>query len=131
MKLSEENFLIYASKSYDKPGIIQSEFDEDLKRIKYIKRLLRRYKKSGNIKERLILNHIIIMSNVFGVEPTVNMLFFKLEPEYYSSLKSFLVFLSYLPRNISGISGVNIDTTAIQLDINISSKLMEILKNKD
>jgi hypothetical protein len=70
--LNDDNFLIYAAKAYDKPHIIQSEFEEDLKRLKYVKRLLRKYKQTGDFKERLILNHVIILSNVFGVEATVN-----------------------------------------------------------
>lgn len=129
IELCNDNFLIYAMKAYNKPGVIQSEFEEDLKRIKYIKRLIKRYKTTGKLKERLILNHIIVLGNVFGVEAAVNMLFFKLDEEYYDSLKSFLVFLSYLPKVVDGIKGIRLNTSDIPLDITISSKLMEILKN--
>lgn len=74
-----------------------NEFYEDLSRIKYIKRLLLRFKKGGDLKERLVLNHIIILQNIFGVEATVRILFFKLNPEIHSQLKSFLEYLNYLP----------------------------------
>lgn len=129
IELCDDNFMIYAMKAYNKPGVIQSEFDEDLKRIKYIKRLLKRYKATGKLKERLILNHIIVLGNVFGVEATVTMLFFKLESEYYDSLKSFLLFLSYLPKVVDGIKNTHINTSEVPLDMVISGKLMEILKN--
>ena len=73
------------------------EFYEDLSRIKYVKRLLLRFKKGGELKERLVLNHIIILQNIFGVEASVRILFFKLTPELHSSLKSFLDYLKYIP----------------------------------
>lgn len=95
--LNDGNFLIYAAKNYDRPHILQSEFEDDLKRIKYVKRLLRKYRQCGDMKERLVLNHIIIISNVFGVEATVNMLFFKVDKEDYPILKTFLIYLDYMP----------------------------------
>ena len=98
--LCDDNFLIYAAKHYDRPHILQSEFEDDLSRIKYVKRLLRKYKQTGEFKERLVLNHIIILANVFGVEPTVNMLFFKVDPEDYPLLKTILLFLNYLPPHL-------------------------------
>ena len=91
--LNESNFVMYAMKLYDNPqcsGI--EEFQEDLNRIKYIKRLLRRYHKTGVLKERLILNHIIIISNVFGIEGAVKILFYKIEKDLHSLLKTFLAF---------------------------------------
>ena len=99
--LHDGNFLMYAAKSYDRPQILQTEFEDDLKRIKYIKRLLRKYRQTGDCKERLILNHIIILSNVFGVEASVNMLFFKVYAADYPILKTFLLFLNYLPTRLS------------------------------
>jgi hypothetical protein len=124
--LHNENFLIYAMKAYDKPNCIMSEFEEDLKRIKYIKRLIRRYRISGILKERLILNHIIILSNVFGVEASVKMLFFKLDNKDYPVLKTFLVFLGMLPEYIRGINNGHIKTTEIQFDLSVADKLRKI-----
>lgn len=98
--LHDGNFLIYAAKCYDRPLILQTEFEDDLSRIKYVKRLLKKYKQTGEFKERLVLNHIIILANVFGVEPTVNMLFFKIDPEDYPLLKTILLFLNYLPTHL-------------------------------
>lgn len=98
--LNDQNFLIYAAKCYDRPHILQSEFEADLSRIKYVKKLLKRYRQTDECNERLILNHIIILSNCFGVEPTVNMLFLKVEPEDYPLLKTFLIFLNYLPDHL-------------------------------
>ena len=101
--LNESNFVMYAMKLYDNPqcsGI--EEFQEDLNRIKYIKRLLRRYHKTGVLKERLILNHIIIISNVFGIEGAVKILFYKIEKDLHSLLKTFLAFLEYLPEMEKG-----------------------------
>ena len=86
--LTDDNFMLYAMKCYDSPNAIMSEFEEDLKRIKYIKRLIKRYKTTGELKERLILNHIIILSNVFGTRNAVRMLFFRLDEEDYQILKN-------------------------------------------
>ena len=99
--LNDGNFLIYAAKSYDRPHILQSEFEDDLKRIVYIKRLLRKYNQTDECKERLILNHIIILSNVFGVDAAVNMLFFKCDQVTYPALKTFLLFLQFMPDNLT------------------------------
>ena len=98
--LNDGNFLIYAAKSYDRPHMLQSEFEEDVNRIKYIKRLFRKYRQTGEFKERLILNHIIILSNVFGVEAATNMLFFKIDEEDYPLLKTILIYLNYLPVHL-------------------------------
>ena len=96
--LNENNFMMYAMKLYENPQCMgMEEFQEDLNRIKYVKRLLRRYHKTGILKERLILNHILVVANVFGVEGSVNMLFYKLEKDLHSLLKTFLVFLQYIP----------------------------------
>ena len=98
--LNDGNFLIYAAKCYDRPHMLQSEFEEDINRIKYIKRLFRKYRQTGEFKERLILNHIIILSNVFGVEAATNMLFFKIDEEDYPLLKTILIYLNYLPVHL-------------------------------
>ena len=90
---------MFAIKHYQNPsceGI--NEFYDDMKRFKYIKRLFRKYKDSGVLKERLLLNHIIILNNLFGADAASSLLFFKLEQEYWSALKSFLTFLSIMPE---------------------------------
>jgi hypothetical protein len=117
-KLSPNNFVMYAMKMYNNPrctGI--EEFKEDLSRIKYIKRLLIKYKKYGDLKERLILNHIIILQNVFGVEGAVRILFYKLNKDLHSYLKAFLEYLQYLPYGIpeADIDDIHSDHRIIKL----------------
>ena len=124
--LNDDNFMLYAMKAYDKPNAIVSEFEEDLKRIKYVKRLINRYKDTGELKERLILNHIIILSNVFGVEPAVRMLFYKLDSEDYMILKTFLLFLNFMPKHINGIGGKYINSSDIGVDIIVGKKLKDL-----
>jgi hypothetical protein len=124
--ICDDNFLIFAMKAYDKPNCIMSEFEEDLKRIKYIKRLIRRYKITGELKERLILNHLIILTNVFGVESSVKMLFYKLDREDYDILKTFLLFLNFMPQMIRGIKGININSSDISVDIFVAKRLRSI-----
>ena len=126
--LNDDNFMIFAMKAYDKPNCVMSEFEEDLKRIKYIKRLIKRYKVWGEeeLKERLILNHIIVLSNVFGVEATVKMLFFKFDPEDYPILKSFLIFLNFMPQYVKGIKGAAISSVDVPVDVFILTKLRTI-----
>lgn len=127
-KVDEFNFLLYAAKHYDNPQCYDTvEFYDDLKRIKYIKRLINRYIEEGDLKERLILNHIIILSNVFGPSATVKMLFLKckgMEPQ----LKSFLQFLNLLPEKIEnvGIESKTINTKDIVLDVKILEELRKI-----
>ena len=124
--LNDGNFLIYAAKCYDRPHILQQEFEDDLKRIKYIKRLLRKYKQTGEFKERLILNHFIILSNVFGVEATVNMLFYKVDQEDYPQLKTILIYLNYLPVHLK----VTFDKYYIkQEEIPVDLSIADILRN--
>jgi hypothetical protein len=124
--LNSDNFILYAMKAYDKPNAIQSEFEEDLKRLKYVKRLIKRYRSTGDLKERLILNHIIILANVFGVEPTVRMLFFKLDEEDYSVLKTFLLFLEYMPNVVLSVNGKYILSKNISIDLHSGRRLREI-----
>jgi len=114
--LNDNNFMLYAAKVYDKPNAVMSEFEEDINRILYIKRLLTKYDTSGVLKERLILNHLVILYNVFGVEAATRILFFKLDEEDYKILKPFLMFLNFLPKIVYGIKGKNIITNDIQLD---------------
>ena len=99
-KLTVRNFELFASQHYNNPECTDvEEFKEDLKRFKYLKRLLRRYEQSGDLQERLILNHIIVIYNVFGIKAADRMMWFKVEPEHYSVLKTFLVFLNYIEED--------------------------------
>jgi hypothetical protein len=124
--LVEDNFMMFAMKAYDKPNCIMSEFEEDLKRLKYIKRLIKRYKVTGDLKERLILNHIIILSNVFGVEPTVRMLFYKIDKDDYEILKTFLTFLNFMPKIVFGVNGKNIHSSDVSVDLFVGKRLRNI-----
>lgn len=115
--LTNDNIILYAIKHYDNPacrGV--HEFNEDLDRIKYIKRLFKRYQTKGVLKERLILNHIIILYNVFGVEAATRILYFRLEEDLWPILKTFLVFLNFQPDRIIGINGTTIISSVITLD---------------
>lgn len=97
-KITNENVLLFAIKHYDNPQCSgESEFQDDMKRFKYLKRLFRKYHDHGELKERLILNHIIVLCNVFGADAGSTLLFFKIEPVYWPQLKAFLVFLSMIP----------------------------------
>ena len=124
--LTDDNFLIYAIKCYDNPRCIMSEFEDDLKRLKYIRRLIKRYKSTGDLKERLILNHIIVLSNVFGTEAAVRMLFFKIDSADYHILKTFMLFLNYMPKLVKGIKGKNINSSDITIDLFVASRLKDI-----
>lgn len=125
--LNDGNFLIYAAKNYDRPQILTVEFEDDLKRIKYVKRLLKRYKQNGEFKERLILNHIIILGNVFGVEATVNMLFFKCDSEDYPLLKTILIFLNYMPNHLKiTFDKYYIRQEEIPVDLDAASRLRDL-----
>ena len=97
-ELNEGNYLLFAIKFYDNPqAVTKSDFDDDLKRIKYIKRLLRGYKKTGDLKVHLILNHLTVLFNVFN-DAAVPLLFYNLERDLWSYIKTFLVFLNRLPE---------------------------------
>lgn len=124
--LNNDNFLLYAAKSYVSPHYIESEFFSDLKRIKYIKRLIQQYRHNKELKERLILNHIIMIYNVFETTAITRMLFFKIKPIDYSSLKTFLMYLNYMPKVVYGINGTIILSDNISIDTYIEKKLKEI-----
>ena len=99
-RLTSRNFELFASQHYNNPECCDvEEFKEDLTRFKYLKRLLRRYEQYDDLQERLILNHIIVLYNVFGIEAANRMMWFKVEPEHHSMLKTFLIFLNYLPED--------------------------------
>jgi 5'(3')-deoxyribonucleotidase len=125
-KLTNENFLMYAIKHYDNPSCSGlKEFDDDLKRLRYIKRLLGRYKATGDIKERLVINHLVVLYNVFGVDATTNMLFFKIQERFWPELKTFLVFLNYMPEQLN-LKGQLVKSADIALDQNIVELLRKI-----
>ena len=97
-ELNEENFLLFAIKNYQNPqAVTKEDFDKDLNHFKYVKRLLTRYQKTGQLKTHLLLNHFIILYNIFG-DATTPMLFFKIEKELWSTMKTFIVFLNRLPE---------------------------------
>ena len=127
-QLTPKNAILYATRMYDNPQCISfDEFAEDYKRFKYIKRLCRRYVLSKQLSERLILNHIIGLVNVFGPEATVRLLFVKCDNERtYRVLKPFLSYLAILPDVIVGINGYNIITRDIPNDERIWKKLREL-----
>lgn len=99
-QINEDNFNVYAARYYNNPQCQDvEEFYEDLQRFKYLKRLLKRYQQNNDLQERLILNHLIVLYNVFGIEAANRMTFFKMELEYWSAIKTFLVFLNYIPED--------------------------------
>lgn len=126
--LDDNNFILYAAKVYDNPHCFDTaEFFDDLNRFKYIKRLFNKMQETGELRERLILNHIMVIYNVFGVEPATRMLFFKLRG-YESYLKPFLIKLSYMPDRIYGIGieGKTINSSDIVMDVGIVDVLRQI-----
>ena len=99
-KITPQNVVMYAIKNYDNPQCEgEKEFEDDLKRFKYIKRLLRRYYETGVLKERLLLNHLIVLNNVFSVEAATTLLLYKIQPSYWSALKSFLIYLNSIQED--------------------------------
>jgi hypothetical protein len=119
-ELNEDNFLLFAIKHYENPqAVTREDFDKDLNHFKYIKRLLKRYRNTGELKTHLLLNHFIILYNIFG-EATTPMLFFKIEKDLWSPVKSFIIFLNRLPEYPK--SSIH----DIQVDLNCLSKLQQI-----
>lgn len=112
--LTEESFILFCQKNYFNPHCSgKTEFVDDLKRIKYLKRLIQRiykYKTLKSIRERLIINHIIVLKNVFGEETSARILFFKLEPKLHSYLKSFLVYLEFKIKDIPEVEYHKLNT---------------------
>ena len=97
--LTPETIDIFAKRHYDNPADVNNEeFDDDMKRFKYLKRLFRKYDTSKEFKARLIVNHVIILANVFGVDAATTLLFFKIDKEHWGMLKTILVFLNYMPK---------------------------------
>jgi hypothetical protein len=123
-ELNEDNFLLFAIKHYENPqAVTKEDFDRDLNHFKYIKRLLKRYKNSGQLKTHLLLNHFIILYNIFG-EATTPMLFFKIEEDLWSAMKSFIIFLGRFPEYPHS------DIHDIQVDLLCLSELYKIYNAK-
>ena len=124
-ELTEENFLLFAIKNYENPqAVTKEDFDKDLNHFKYIKRLLKRYKNTGVLKTHLLLNHFIVLYNIFG-EAATPMLFFKIEKELWATMKSFIMFLGKFPEYPKS------DIHDIQVDLNCLSQLYNIYKEDD
>jgi len=121
-ELTNENYLMYALLHYDNPHCIDiKEYFEDVRKLKYIKRLFNRYKEDGVMKERLILNHLISFYNVFENESATRLLFFRVGQEYHSLLKTFLVYLNRMPEKIN--------ENLYSIDIQLEDNIIKILRN--
>ena len=124
--LTDANFLMFAMKEYTNQQCTNiDEFYDDLKKIKYIKRLINRFLDSGKLKEILILNHLIVFYNVFDNKAATRLLFFKIEDKYWSVLKTFLIYLSMMPEIVKGIRGEDIISSDIQLNQEVIDKLRD------
>ena len=123
--LNEKTFLLYATQHYDNPQCVDvEEFNDDLRKIKYIKRLFNQYSLGGDLKERLLLNHIIIFFNVFQTRAATRILFFKLEEKFWPVLKTFLFYLKFMPEDkIESINGKEITVTDILMDQGVIDSL--------
>ena len=109
INISEENFEAFAMKHYLNDCVFSfNEFHEDLAIIRYIRNLLKRYRDTGELRERLLLNHIISMGNVFTIEAVVKMIFFKIDEQDYHIIKPFLAYLNYLPKVVHNVDGKDI-----------------------
>ena len=124
--LTKDNILLFAIKAYEHPHYVLSALDEDLKHFSYVRRLFRRYHLYGDLKERLILNHLVILYNVFGVAAT-RLLYYHTPPDEYDTLKTFLVYLNYQPEVVRGIKGLDIHSSDIPLDCVIIKALRELI----
>jgi hypothetical protein len=124
--LNSDNVLLFCVKAYDRPDMLMSEFKEDMKRFNYLKRLFRRHRKIGELREQLVLNHLIVIYNVFGPEFATRILFFKMAKEDYSALKTYLLFLNYMPIVVYGIKGQDILSSDIEVDMEIAEALRKI-----
>ena len=114
--INSSNVVMYAIRHYNNPQCEgEKEFEDDLKRFKYIKRLLRKYHDTGILKERLLLNHLIVLTNVFGTTACVTLLLYKIQQEYWSTLKSFLIYLNTISEDEL-------------IDIDINKEVLEILR---
>lgn len=127
--LNDRNFVKYAMRNYTNPACASvDDFQEDLNRIKYIKRLLKKYHTTGTLRERLILNHIIVFYNVFGPIPATNMILYRIDPKYYADLKTFLVYLSLIDEEWI----IRQEKNSIRIvDIPVNPDIANILRSLD
>lgn len=124
--MTNDNVVMYAVKAYDRPNCIMSEFKEDMKRFNYLKRLFRRYRKVDELREQLVINHLVVLCNVFTPEIATRLLFFKMSKDDYSALKTYLLFLSCMPERVRGIKGQDIISSEIPVDLRIAEALRRI-----
>ena len=125
--LTDKNIDLYMMKMYSNPQCADlDEYYDDVKTFKYIKRLLNRYESTGELKERLILNHLNLICNVFTPPVAARLLFFKIEQPFWSTLKTFLVFLSAMPDRIPMVRGKDILSSDISINFDVANKLREI-----
>ena len=117
-ELTPENINMFAMKHYDNPSCVdEAEFLDDMKRFKYLKRLFRKYDTSKELKSRLIINHIIVLANVFGIDAATTLLFFKIDRQHWPLLKTILVYLHYMPVN---------DMTDVRINQSVMAELGKI-----
>lgn len=125
--LTDDNFLLYAMKFYNNPQCLtEKDFHDDMKIFKYIKRLINRYLLTGDLKHRLILNHIIMLGNIFPIPVATRILFFKLPKNMWVVLKSFLIYLNYMPEIVDKVYGEKIYNYSLEVDIKIVKSLREL-----
>ena len=124
--LNNDNVLMFAVKAYDSPNCVMSEYKDDMKRFNYLKRLFKRYRKVNELRERLVLNHIVVLCNVFGPEAATRLLFYKMAKDDFPALKTYLLFLSVMPERIKGIKGADIVSSDIPVDMKIADTLRDI-----
>lgn len=127
-RLDDTNFLLYAAANYSNTLHYDSdEFFDDLKKFKYLKRLFSRYHDKRELKERLILNHMITLFNVFNYEANIKMLFYRIDPEHWYILKTFLIYMQRVPEHITHVGDYGtIDVSLIPVDLRIASTLREL-----
>jgi len=125
-ELNNDNVTIYAVKAYDRPNCVMSEFKDDMKRFNYLKRLFKRYRKLDELRERLVLNHLVVLCNVFGPEVATRLLFYKMAKDDYPAIKTYLMFLSVMQDRVRGIKGQDIISSDIPVDMKIADILREI-----
>lgn len=126
INLTNENFYLFAAKFYENPQCLNTEeFEDDLKRLRYLKRLFRKYEQTGELKDRLILNHLVVLYNVFHHTAATKMICLKLFDEL-KMVKPFLIMLGYWPDRIEDVNGMIIFDSDVELDVNIANRLREI-----
>lgn len=124
-RLNKDNYILYAARHYDNPSCkSMEEFTDDLARIVYVKRLLRKYERTGELRDRLLMNHIITLYNVFGSDAATRLMFFKLESDLHSMLKTFMVYLGYVGDGTVIPEGI--DIVRIPLDQKIVERLRSL-----